>query len=255
MTAIDDIKSGLDLDQVASLLGTDPATADAALDDALGSLLGAMGGNAAGDDGALGLARAALRDHDNDLLEGGVDLGAVDAEDGSAILSHLYSPEQIQTLSSGSGGMLDKLLPILAPIVMAYLAKKLNGYLGGGAPQQQQGGGGFLDDLLGSVLGGGRAAPQPQQPTQGAGGGILDDLLGSIFGQQAASEPAAPTPRTQAPAPRTQTPAPSFPDAGGGLRMDDGSGDAAAPQGGGAQVPQLPGGGLGDLLRQILVGR
>lgn len=266
MAAIDDIKSGLDISQVAALLGTDPATADQAVDAALGSLLGAMEGNVAEDQGALSLAQAALGDHSNDLLDGGVDLHAVDAADGEAILSHLYSPQQIQSLSGRSGGLIDKLLPLLAPIVMAYLAQKLNGYISGGAgarqggtAPQQGGSGGILGDILGSVLGGRAAspAPQTQQPSQEQGS-ILGDILGSIFGSDAAAsdpEPApAPTRRTQqAPA---DSPFNQPAGSGGGLRMDDGSGDAPAPssqqqQGG----QQLPSGGLGDLLRQILVGR
>ena len=257
MAAIDDIKSGIDINQVASLLGTDPATADQAVDTALGSLLGAMEGNVADDSAAFGLAQAALGDHDNDLLDGGVHLDAVDTADGSKIVSHLYSPQQIQSLSGGqAGGLIDKLLPLLAPLVMAYLAKKLNGYISGGAGAQAgASGGGFLDDLLGGILGG-RANQAPEQQSQQGSGGILGDILGSVFGQgSAASDPApAPAPRTP-PAPADTT---FNPPAGGtgGLRMDDGSGDAPAPTtrpSGGQQLPA--GGGLGDLLRQILVGR
>jgi hypothetical protein len=45
------------------------------------------------------------------------------------------------------GALVKKLLPILAPIVMSWLSKKLAG---------GQGGTGRLGDLLGGLLGGGR---------------------------------------------------------------------------------------------------
>ena len=86
--------------------------------------------------------------------------------------------------------MLPKLLPMLAPIVMAFLANKafsgkkeapaaqqsaggglgdmLGGLLGGG---QQQGGG--LGDMLGGLLGGGQ-----KQQSGGGLGGLLGGLLG-----------------------------------------------------------------------------
>lgn len=249
MAAIDDIKSGLDINQVAALLGTDPATADQVVDQALGSLLGAMQGNASDDSAAFSLASAALGDHNNDLLEGGVDLEQVDAGDGSAILQHVYSPQQIQQLGGAQGGLLQKLLPILAPIVMAYIAKQLSGY----ATSDPNRSGGILGDILGGMLGGGRATTQQrQQPADQGSGSILGDILGSVFGQEApAPEPTAPTQTTR---PR-QSEGPFAPPAGTdpGLRMDDGSGDLPT---GTQRQPQAPAsGGLGDLLRQILVGR
>ena len=248
MAAIDDIKSGLDINQVAALLGTDTATADQAVNQALGSLLGAMEGNVARDEDALGLARAALGDHDNDLLDGGVDLDAVDTADGDAILHHVYSPQQIQSLGgTAQGSLLQKLLPILAPIVMAYIAKRLGGYASGGQ------GGGILGDLLGGVLGGSQPT-QRQQPADQGSGSILGDLLGGLFGE---SSPAAdPTP-AQAPRQQTTSGPVNTGSATGGLRMDAGAGGVPTvdPSRGNAQAQPPASGGIGDLLRQILVGR
>jgi hypothetical protein len=63
--------------------------------------------------------------------------------------------------------LIQRLLPILAPIVLAYLSKRLMG--------QRQGGG--QDDPLGSILGGG--ASGSSNP--------LNDLLSSMLGGPAAS--------------------------------------------------------------------
>jgi hypothetical protein len=76
----------------------------------------------------------------------------------------------------GSGGdmsgLVAKLLPILAPIVMSFLAKKfLKG--GAGAPGSSSGGG--LGDLLGGLLGGSGQGGQ-------GGQGALGDLLGGLLG-------------------------------------------------------------------------
>jgi hypothetical protein len=56
--------------------------------------------------------------------------------------------------------------PILAPLVLAFLAKSF-----GGRGQGAQGGGGGLGDILGGLLGGGSG-----------GGGGLGDIVGGIVG-------------------------------------------------------------------------
>lgn len=70
--------------------------------------------------------------------------------------------------SGSGGGMMKMLLPILAPILMSWLAKRMGGAVQ--TPSSADAGTG-LDDLLGGVTGGG-----------GGGGGGLDDLLGSVTG-------------------------------------------------------------------------
>src|SRR5690606_9582695 len=116
--------------------------------------------------------------------------------------------EQVVHALGGAGGaglggdLIKRLLPLLAPIVLSYLAKQMQG---GGArradtggattpslPTQTQGGGsagapGSLQDMLGQVLGGaagGSAAQTGRQgsTTQGSGGSILTDLLGGLLG-------------------------------------------------------------------------
>lgn len=90
---------------------------------------------------------------------------------------------------------MQKLLPILAPIVMSYLAKRFRGYLTEkAAPQTRQaeapagpeGGRGGLGDLLGGILGGGAAS---QHSGGGGFGDLLDQILGGTLGGQAPSRP------------------------------------------------------------------
>ena len=94
--------------------------------------------------------------------------------------------EELMARVEGGGGLVGKLLPLLAPLALSWLAKRV-----GGARQQadvvneqadaQQGGvlGGGLGDILGNVLGGGQGA--------GGQGGGLGDILGNVLGGGAKS--------------------------------------------------------------------
>jgi hypothetical protein len=190
MTAVDDILSRIPLADLASRLGVDESTAEEATRQALPALLEGIQANTADPGGAESFA-SAVRQHDNDLVDGGVDLDGVDEKDGERIVGHVFGDQQGQVVRQlgTTGGpsttqdLMGRLLPILAPIVMAYLAKRL----GGGAAAGGQSGG--IGDLLGSILGG-MAGQQGgrQQGGQQQGGlgdvlsGPLGDLLGGLLG-------------------------------------------------------------------------
>ena len=210
MAAVDEILQNLPIDQLAQQVGAQPQEVQQAVQTALPALLGGLQANAQG--GGSGSILEALGQHNNDLLNGGVDLGQVDPAEGEKIASHIFGSNQEQVYSAlggqgASSGLIKKLIPILAPIVLSYLANKvlkgggggLGGVLGGaGATPQQtqapadqsgQGGPGSLDsmlqDVLGGALGGGTAtqqAPAPQQSQQSSGGGILGGILGGLLG-------------------------------------------------------------------------
>ncbi len=186
MSAVDDILSRIPLADLATRLGVDEATAAQATRQALPALLGGIQANTADPGGAESFA-SAIGQHDNDLAEGGVNLDDVDERDGDRIVGHVFGEQRgqvVQQLGTTGGpsttdDLLGRLLPILAPIVMAYLAKRLGG---GAAAGGQQGG---LGDLLGSVLGGLAGQGGQQQGGQQQGGvlgGGLGDLLGGLLG-------------------------------------------------------------------------
>src|SRR5690606_18906787 len=81
MAGIDDIISSIPLDQLAGRLGVDEATAQQAVGAALPALLGGLQANAQDPAGAASLGEA-ITQHDPSLVEGGVDLDAVDTADG-----------------------------------------------------------------------------------------------------------------------------------------------------------------------------
>jgi hypothetical protein len=194
VSAVDDILAEIPMDQLAAQLGVDQATAEQMTRQAIPALLGGMQANTEDPGGARSLA-GALDQHPSDLIDGGVDLNQVDADDGEKIVGNIFGPNQdqvAQTLGGGLGGgqtgdLIKKLLPILAPIVLSYLSKRflgqnqsrgaqnpLDSILSGGA----SGSSNPLNDMLNSMLGGGAAGRASGQP---AGGSILD-MLGGLLG-------------------------------------------------------------------------
>jgi hypothetical protein len=156
------------------------------------------------------------------LLNGGAATPSDMTRHGNDVLGEIFGSKDVSrgvadqvSASTGIGSaILKKMLPIIATMVMAQLAK---GMMGGNAQAGQTGGG--LGDILGSILGGGGATPQaPSQPTASDG----DILGGGSIGRA--------------------------PDAGGGL------GDILGSILGGAQGGQQMPGGLGDILKDVLGG-
>ncbi len=209
MAGIEEIIADLPMADIAAKLGVDEATARRAVDEALPTLLAGMGANATDPAGAASLEKAVAQ-HDPKLVQGGVNLGDVDEADGEKIVKNVFGGNTDQVVNAldtksggGIGGVVVKLLPILAPIVLSFLAAQfqkkqqapeapadasdgggggigdiLGGLLGGGGGGASSGGsGGGLGDLLGGLLGGGGATGG----TGGSGGG-LGDILGGLLG-------------------------------------------------------------------------
>ena len=190
MSAVDEILSQVDLEQLAQQVGADPAEVEQAARTALPALLGGLDANAADPAGAASLAEA-LGQHDPALVEGGVDLTQVDPSEGDKIAQHIFGDNRDQVVSQLGGvggsagkGIIAKLIPILAPIVLSWLAKKVLGgaadAAGGAAgPPSSSATGGGLGDILGQVLGG------ATKGTQSGGvdtGSIITDVLGGLLG-------------------------------------------------------------------------
>lgn len=193
MTTLDDLMAEIPMDQVAAQLGVSEQEAEAATRAALPALVGGLQANAQ-DPGGEASLREALGQHGAEL-DGGVDLGAIDTADGAKIVDHVFGDQREQVVGRLAGaqgglgdlfgggdkgsGLLSKLLPLLAPIVMAWLAKRMSGAGAGTSAQADSGGGGggglgdILGDLLGGAGGGGMGG--------GMGGGITD-ILGDLLG-------------------------------------------------------------------------
>lgn len=168
--------SGGGLQQISQKLGAGHAQTAGAIAAALPMILGAMGRNTGQPQGAEDLFGALDRDHAGaggigEIL--GAVLGGQQASrqtDGMGQLGHIFGgklPRAEVGLGQATGLGSDKaqmLMKILAPIVMAYLAKRMAGGSGQDASPR----------ALGDILG------QEQQQVQqegGLGGGLLGAVL------------------------------------------------------------------------------
>lgn len=186
MSDLNEILNLVPTDQVAQALGVDEQSAEAAIRAAVPSLLAGMQSNVGSPEGAESLT-GALSDHSGDLVDGSVNVSQIDTADGQKIVSHVLGDREevlAQQLSGANtvagidlGSLVRKALPILAPIVLSYLAKKWaerggasadSGQTGGQTGGQGGGLGDLLGGLLGGILGGGAATPgtNPETPTQ-----------------------------------------------------------------------------------------
>lgn len=160
---------GPQLAQIGQQLGLSQPQATDAVSAALPLLIGALGRNASQPQGAEALFGALQRDHSG--LDIGSVLGSVlgGGGQGSEILGHIFGGRENNAAqglgaATGLGGaQANSLLKILAPIVLAYLAKQMFSQGNATSPQ-----------ALGQVLG-----QQHQQIQQqgGVGGGLLGAVL------------------------------------------------------------------------------
>lgn len=176
---------GAPLQQISQQLGIGRSQAAGAVSAALPLLMGALGKNASQPQGAEALFGALQRDHTGSSDLGGL-LGMVlggsqsRQTDGAGMLGHILGGQQgraEQHLGEATGLGGDRagmLMKMLAPMVMAYLAKRMFGGDSGGGAMGMAGGGNPTAQILGSILG-----QEQQQARQqgGLGGGLLGAVL------------------------------------------------------------------------------
>jgi hypothetical protein len=208
MSDLDSLIKAIPIDQIAGSLGVDQGTAQQAVLTALPTILAGLHHNAQSEQGADALA-AAVAGKDTSILNG-LSLDQIDAADGAKILSHIFggsdATEQVasgvashlsggdilgQVLGQVLGGgqaapapapaptgtgansdLVKKLLPLLAPIVLAWLAQQAT-QKGG---QVTSGSGGLLQDVLGGLLTGAGQQADNKSTTS-----VVTDILGSIL--------------------------------------------------------------------------
>jgi hypothetical protein len=166
VSELDDLLKTIPIGDIASKLGVDEATADAAVAQAVPTLLAGLQAHADTDGPAPDNLTA-----------------AADAGDGAGVVKGLFGDQTDEVAHAAAGqapaavnsDLMKKLLPMLAPLVIAFVTQKLMS--GKGGDQQAATPGGALGQILGSALGGGGNAA-------GGLGGILGGMLGG--GQQQA---------------------------------------------------------------------
>ena len=179
-SAVEELLGQLPLSQLATQLGVEPQAAAQAAAATIPSLIGGLQHNA--DQGQEQAVAGALAQHRSSTLldSGSVDLTSVDTTDGAKIVQHIFGDQSTQLAhavgqtTGANGGLVNQLLPILAPVVLAYLAKKV--------PVSEPGGSGSgpLGTILGGILSGGGVAPildagHPGQTADPMQGGAMDE--------------------------------------------------------------------------------
>jgi hypothetical protein len=174
MAGLDDLYNQIPVADIAGRLGAPEGEVNQAIQTLVPTLVGSIQHNVVSDDiDSSKLESAIAAEGGSGLLDGGVNVDQVDTGQGEQLVARIFGGNDTNQVASalagsGAGGsdLIKKLLPILIPIVLAYLGKQA----AGGSTQAGTAGGG-LGDVLGSILGG---------TTGGVGGG--DNPLGSILG-------------------------------------------------------------------------
>lgn len=177
MADISAILNDLPVNDLAQRVGASPDDVQRALGDLLPSLVGGMQANAQAPTGAASLA-SALEQH----VDGTQAVDDVDEADGEKIAAHVFGGNQdavVAKVAEHSGndkGLIQKLLPLVAPLVMAWIASRFTKANDAKKEASTESSGGGLGDILGQVLGGGSGS------SGGGLGGILDSLGGLLGG-------------------------------------------------------------------------
>jgi hypothetical protein len=182
MAGLDDLFAQIPVQDIANKIGADEGEVNNAIRTLVPALVGGVAENVqANQIDSSDLESAVATQGASGLLDGGVSVDQVDAKEGDQYVAKIFGGNDSNAVASalsgtgaGGGDLIKKLLPILTPIVLAYIGKQLTK---GSAPvetqaQQAPAGGGGLSDVLGSILGG----------AGGAGGGGGNNPLGSILG-------------------------------------------------------------------------
>lgn len=133
MADLDDLMNRIPVDSIAARLGAEPDAVRAAVGQAVPTLLAGLQAQTGDEQQAQKLA-GALADHNDSLADGDITIDDVDTADGSKIVTKMFgdrSPELASALSDAvpaagvDQGLIQKLLPMLAPIVLSYVAGKM----------------------------------------------------------------------------------------------------------------------------------
>ena len=177
MAGLDDLFNQIPVADIASKLGADQGEVSQAIQTLVPTLLGTLQENVQADDiDSIQLEKTVIAEGESDVLTGGVDVETLDLGQGNQMIASLFGGNDTNQVASalagagaGGGDLIKRLLPILAPIVLAYVGKQFQQKSAGAGAQAAPGGG--MGDILGSILGG-----------AAGGGGAANNPLGSILG-------------------------------------------------------------------------
>ncbi len=196
MADLEDLYAQIPVDQIADRLGADRGKVDSTIKTLVPVLVGGLRENVQAEDiDSSELESTVAKQGASDLLDGRVSVDQVDEDEGNKQIARIFggnNPSQVASALSGAGAgendLIKQLLPILVPIVLAYIGKRLTEGAGAAqapAPQPQSSGGGGLGDILGGILGGSKS-DNPLgtilgQVLGGNKGGGIGDIVGNLI--------------------------------------------------------------------------
>jgi hypothetical protein len=190
MSDLDEIYAQIPTSGIASQLGIDEGKVDSAVRTLVPALLGGLAHNSEDPDHAGKIEEAANSQAARGLLDAGGGEAQVDEDAGHQAVATLFGGNDTNQVAAalaqggaGDSDLIKKLLPLVLPVVLAYIGKKL---APAPEPTKQESTGGGLGDILGSILGGGGSADKGLGSILGTvlsgKGGGLGDILGGLLG-------------------------------------------------------------------------
>jgi hypothetical protein len=191
MAGLDDLYAQIPTSEIANKLGADKDDVDKAIQTLVPVLLGGLQHNSQDPEHASKIESAASSQAARGLLDAGGGVEQVDESYGHQAVATLFDGNDTDQVAAalakggaGNSDLLKRLLPVVLPIVLAYVGKQLSA--GGAAPQQKEASaGGGLGEVLGSILGAGsgdKALGSVLGSVLGGKGGALGDILGGLLG-------------------------------------------------------------------------
>ena len=176
MAGLDDLYAQIPTSEIADKLGADKGDVDNVIHTLVPLLLGGLQHNSQDPEHASKIESAANSQAARGLLDAGGGVEQVDESAGHQAVAALFGGNDTDQVAAalaqggaGNSDLIKRLLPVVLPMVLAYIGKQLSG---GGAQTTaaQQASGGGLGEILGNILG------------AGSKGGGLGDILGSVLG-------------------------------------------------------------------------
>ncbi|HTQ16187.1 DUF937 domain-containing protein [Mycobacterium sp.] len=191
MAGLDDLYAQIPTSDIANKLGADEGEVASAIHTLVPVLLGGLQHNSEDPEHASKIESAASSHAASGLLDAGGGVDKVDESDGHQAVASLFGGNDTDQVAAalaqggvGNSQLIKQLLPVVLPIVLAYIGKQLTSGGGAATPQKQEASGGGLGDVLGSILGGGgdKSLGGILGSVLGSKGGGLGDILGGLLG-------------------------------------------------------------------------